>query len=74
MNVIRNGQKTSMSYDEICEALGGYIPSVHFVTVTTRGTISYSAGKLGEIKDLLSNVRQAGFVPSRALEKAATQI
>ncbi len=67
--VIRNGAKQSMGYDDICRELG-ILPGINFVKVTTRGTISYTAGKQNEIRYLRGACEKAGFVPSKALKEA----
>lgn len=40
LNVIQNGEKKQMSYEEICKELG-FIAACKFVKVTTRGTITF---------------------------------
>lgn len=68
MNVIKNGEKKQMSYEEICKELG-FIPSSNFVKVTTRGTITFRLGKPYEIRALLNAVVKNGFKPSASLAK-----
>lgn len=70
--LLKNGQKIDMTYDDVCEALGGYIPGVHFVRVTTRGTISFTVGKPEEVRALLCNTIENGFVPARKLMDVAS--
>lgn len=59
-----------MTYDEVCHDLG-FIPDVHFVRVTTRGTISFTCGKPDEVRALLSAVRRQGYVAEKNLVSAA---
>ena len=57
-------------YDAICHELG-FIPSVHFVEITNRGTITYTCGKPQEIRALYKAVIDHGYQPSKNLEEAA---
>lgn len=68
MNVIKNGEKKQMSYEEICKELG-FIASSNFVKVTTRGTITFRLGKPYEIRALLNAVEECGFKPAAYLVK-----
>ena len=66
MRVIKDGNAIDMSYEDICEALG-FIPSVHFVEVTKRGTIEFTLGKPHEIKSLYRAINENGFKPTRKM-------
>lgn len=68
VNVLKDGVKTSMDYEEVCKDLG-FIPSVRFVRVTTRGTISWTVGKPEEIKALRYACESKGYVPAKSLMK-----
>jgi hypothetical protein len=58
------------NYESICRELG-FIPDVHFVEITNRGTITFTAGKPQEVKALLQAVRNCGYIPAKSLIKAA---
>ena len=73
MNVIQNGEKKQMSYEEICKELGFSAPT-HFVRVTNRGTISFSVGKPDEIRALYKSVEKYGFKPSVSLIKTLERL
>ena len=73
MNVIQNGEKKQMSYDEICKELGFSAPS-HFVRITNWGTISFSVGKPDEIRSLYKSVEERKFKPSAALVKTIERL
>lgn len=55
-----------MTYDDVCHELG-FIPDVHFVEITTRGTITFTCGKPHEIKALYNSVYEHGFCPAKSL-------
>ena len=57
-----------MEYTEVCKDLG-VNPEIHFVTVTNRGTISFTIGKPDEIKTLRKAVINKGYKPSRKLNQ-----
>lgn len=63
------GERVPMSYEEICERLGGYIASIGFVRVTSAGTIAYTCGRPEEIKALCRDAKDAGFVPAKSMER-----
>ena len=63
MNVIKDNKLISMSYEDVCADLG-YIPETKFVKVTNRGTISFTAGKMLEVKALYRNTVNRGYKPS----------
>lgn len=73
MNVIKNGEKKQMSYEEICKELG-FIAACKFVKVTTRGTISFSVGKPDEIRALLNAVVKNGFKPAASLVETVERL
>lgn len=62
MNVIKDNKLISMSYEDVCADLG-YIPETKFVKVTNRGTISFTAGKMLEVKALYRNTVNRGYKP-----------
>lgn len=68
MTVIKNGNKIEMSYEEVCAELG-FIASVHFVKITSAGTISYTVGKPNEISALRAAVKASGYKASKSLAK-----
>jgi hypothetical protein len=61
-----DGSVVTMSYDNLCHDLG-IIPSIRFVAVTSRQTISYTAGKPNEIRYLARMCKEKGYVPAKAL-------
>ena len=63
------GGKKEMTYAEVCKDLG-FIADIHFVKITTRGTISYTCGKCHEIRALLAACRERDYVPSIALSES----
>lgn len=69
MKVLVNGENKEMEYNEICEDLG-FIPGIHFVKVTNRGTISFTAGKPNEVKALYRSVVDHGYKPAKNLVEA----
>lgn len=73
MNVIKNGEKKQMSYEEICKELG-FSASSSFVKITNRGTISFSVGKPDEIRALYKSVDEYGFKPSASLIKTLERL
>lgn len=56
-------------YEAICHELG-FIPEVHFVEITNRGTITYTVGKPQEVRALLNAVIEHGYKPAKSLLKA----
>lgn len=65
--VWRDGVKTLMPYEDICHDLG-ISPQVHFVRVTTAGTISYTCGRHAEIVYLYRQCIDKHYRPAAALE------
>lgn len=63
---MENGNKATMTYDEVCEALH-ISPRIRFVKVTTRGTITFTAGNPDEIRSLKRGCREAGFKMAKSL-------
>ena len=55
---------------EVAKQLG-YNPDVHFVELTTRGTVTFTCGKPEEIQGLLRATLAAGMKPSKNLVAAA---
>lgn len=68
MNVIKNGEKKQMSYEEICKELG-FIAKCKFVNVTTRGTITFYVATPDEVRALYKSVLDCGFKPAASLTK-----
>ena len=64
--------KGYMTYEEVCHELG-FDPSVNFVKITTRGSISFTVGKPYEINALYKSVCDNGFYPSKSLYYAMTR-
>lgn len=64
MRVIKNGQPTQMTYEEVCKDLG-FIAGVKFVEVSTRGSITFTCGRPSEIRALYSAVLSNGYKPTR---------
>ena len=60
-----DGTTVTMSYEDLCHDLG-IIPSIKFVAVTSRQTISYTVGKPDEIGYLKSMCRKKGYVMAKA--------
>lgn len=69
--VIRNGEKIEMSYEDVCHELE-FIADVQFVKITTRGTITFTAGKPDWVRSLLAAVKAKGFKPAKSLIYCAT--
>lgn len=67
-----DGSTRNMSYRELCSLLG-FSADIEFVHVTTRGTISFSAGKPNEIRALLAACHKEGIVPAKSLVGCAGQ-
>jgi hypothetical protein len=53
-------------YAEVCSRLD-MDPSIHFVRLTTRGTIGFTLGKPDELRLLLRRCQETGLKPSRSL-------
>lgn len=70
-NVIKNGNKIPMAYEDICKELG-FNAACNFVVVTSRGTITFSAGKPDEIRALYAAIIDNGYVASSKLARLAT--
>lgn len=66
----KDGTRVPMEYSEICNALG-FTPELHYVSITTAGTISFTAGKLYEARLLASAVQANGFKMSKKLAELA---
>lgn len=63
MRVVKNKKMISISYEDLCKDLG-FIPDVNFIKVTNRGTITFTAGKMLEVKALYRNTVNRGYKPS----------
>ena len=60
------------NYEQICQRLGAD-PTIHFVRLTTRGTITATAGKPDEFRWLLRRCREVGLKPAKSLiDRVAT--
>lgn len=68
MKIIINGNKQEMSYEDVCKRLG-FIPEIHFVKVTTRGTVDFTIGKPNEIRALKRAITREGMVMSKKLKE-----
>ena len=68
--VWKDGEKTKMSYEDVCHDLG-FAPQMGFVRITTAGTIAFSVGKPNEVKALLCSVKANGYKPSQSLVRSA---
>jgi len=66
MKIIKNNQTIEMTYEDICHDLG-IIPSIHFVEITNRGTISFTVGKPEEIRHLINTAEDKGYKLSQVL-------
>lgn len=66
---LASGERVPMAYELVCDRLG-FLAGVHFVRITTAGTISFTVGKPNELRWLLESAERNGFVPSVALRKA----
>lgn len=64
----QDGSKVLMTYDEVCTQLG-YRPEVHFVEITTAGTIAVTLGKPHEVLGLAQAITAAGFVQAVSLRQ-----
>lgn len=67
MKVIKDGKPVEMTYEALCKDLG-FCSDVHFVKVTTRRTITWTAGKADEIMALKRACRDNGYKMSLDLE------
>lgn len=63
-----NGTVREESYEEVCENLG-FIAEVHFVKITTRGTITFTCGKPEEIRALRQACRENGYKMAKSLSE-----
>ena len=66
MKVYKNGESVKKSYEEVCSELG-FIANVHFVKVTSQGTIGFTAGKPHEVRALRAAVMRCGYKAAKAL-------
>lgn len=73
MNVIQNGEKKQMSYEEICKELG-FIAACKFVKITNRGTITFCCGRPDEVRALYKAVLDCGFKPAASLAKTIERL
>ena len=65
MNIICNGKRMLMKYEDICESLG-FNPNTNFVKVTNRGTTTFTVGKIYEIRSLYKSVIDNGYKPAKS--------
>lgn len=68
MKVLKYGKMADMPYEEICHQLG-FKASIHFVKVTSYGTVSWSIGKPNEILSLRLACEMNGFTPAKKLKE-----
>lgn len=61
------------NYDAVCHDLG-FNADVHFVEITTRGTITFTVGKPNEIRALYRAVLDKGYKPARELSDTASKL
>lgn len=73
MKIWIGNEKKEMSYDEICHKLG-ISPDVHFVHVTTAGTIGFTVGKPDEIRYLHRMCAENGFRASKDLKQTVKNL
>lgn len=66
MQIVKNGEKIEMTYDEICHDLG-FCPAVRFVDITPRGTVTFTAGRPEEVRALYQAVKDRGYKPAQKL-------
>jgi hypothetical protein len=64
--------KSKASYEEICQRLG-MRADIHFVKITSRGTITFTAGKPDEIRALHAAVLRCGMTPAKSLIAALSR-
>lgn len=63
-----DGSTENMTYNDLCHRLG-FIPEVHFVRVTTAGTVSFWCGKPDEIRSLKRACTDCNIRMSYALDR-----
>lgn len=63
-----DGSAASLTYDELCHDLG-FLPAVRFVKVTNRHTVTFTCGKLNEIRALRKACRDHGYVMAKSLSE-----
>jgi len=68
MEVLRNGEKVKMNYEDVCKELG-YKSDVNFVKVDDQGYIGFTVGRPDEIRELYSRLNNKGFIPSKSFTK-----
>ena len=61
-----DGSTVTITYEELCHDLG-FIPSVRFVEVTNRHTVTFTCGKPDEIRALRKACRERGYVAAKSL-------
>ena len=59
----------NLTYEQVCDRLG-MRSEIHFVEVTSRGTIAFTLGRPDEIKALHRACKQAGLRPAKSLTRA----
>lgn len=64
MQVVKNGEKIEMTYDEVCYDLG-FCPAVQFVDITPRGAVTFTTGRPEEIRALYQAVKDKGYKPAQ---------
>jgi len=66
--VIKDGKKMKMTYEEVCHDLG-FIAKCEFVKITTRGTITFTAGTPNDVQSLYQKVNICGYKAAKSLSK-----
>ena len=66
MQVVKNGEKIEMTYDEVYYDLG-FCPAVRFVDVTPRVAVTFTTGRPEEIRMLYQTVKDKGYKPAQKL-------
>ena len=51
MQVVKNGEKIEMTYDEVCYDFG-FCPAARFVDITPRGAVTFTVGRPEEVRAL----------------------
>lgn len=62
-----DGSAISLTYEELCHDLG-FLPAIRFVKVTNRHTVTFTCGKLNEIRALRKACKDRGYVMAKSLD------
>ena len=60
MQVVKNGEKIEMTYDEVCYDLG-FCLAVRFVDITPRVEVTFTTGRPEEARALYQAVKDRGY-------------